>query len=333
MNALVTGATGFLGSHLCRRLAAEGYGLTILCRQASRLNVLEGLQFRKVVGDITDLESVEKAVAGNDVVFHAAAHGMYWGGERELQRDINIGGTRNIVEACLKDGVTRLVYVSSISAVGIPESSDSPADENFRFNLSNGSLGYHRSKRSAEEIVLSAAGRGLDTVAVNPSSIWGPYRGRYRLEEFARKVRQTKLVPYFAGGICPVHVEDVVDGIIKAAECGRRGERYILGGENVSYKAIAEMAAEKQGLERVFVRVPKVVSWTAAAILESSASVTHRRPRISFATHYCSSRFNYYDSTKARQELAFSPRPFGAIMDECLAFLFSQNGNRKLHSA
>lgn len=326
MKALVTGATGFLGSHLCRRLAKEGWDLTVLCRPTSRLDALDGLKFKIVTGDVTDREAIEKATARNEIVFHAAAHGMYWGGEKDIQRATNVDGIQNVVDASLKFGIKKLVHVSSISAVGITDNRNRPATESFSFNLTHRSLAYHQSKRMAEDIALTSTTKGLPAVVVNPSSIWGPFGNKYRLEEFVGKVRNSKLVTYFTGGICPVHVDDVVDGIVAAAKSGRVGERYILGGENVTYKAIAEMTAKKLGLKRIFVPVPKTVSWSAAAILESSALLTRRRPRISFATHYCSNRFNYYDSTKARRELAFSPRPFEAILDECLAFTSSRNG-------
>ncbi len=326
MNALVTGATGFLGSHLCERLVKDGYNVTVLRRPTSKTDALSHLKFAEVIGDVTDSESVEKAVAGCDVVFHAAAHGTYWGRQKEIQNKTNVEGTRNIVEACRRSGVKKLVYVSSIAAIGIPENPENPADENFLFNLEKSPLNYHISKKRAEEIVLKAVENGLDAVIVNPSSIWGRFGKNYRLEEFARKVQQTRIVPYFTGGICPVHVEDVVEGMMSAMTRGKAGERYILGGENLTYKAIAEIAAREQGLERTFVSVPNAVSWFAAAALESIALATQRRPRITFVTHYCASRFHYYDSSKAKKELGFSARSFQEIFDECLDFIKSQSG-------
>lgn len=326
MNALVTGATGFLGSWLCRRLAKDGYNLTILCRETSKTEALDGLKFTKIIGDVTDAESVLKAVEGNEIVFHAAANGTYWGRQKEIQNTTNIQGTKNVVEACRQKKVKKLVHVSSIAAIGIPENAEHPADENFRFNLENSPFNYHISKKRAEGIVLNAVENGLDAVIVNPSSIWGQFGKNYRLEEFAQKVKQTRIIPYFTGGICPVHVEDVVEGMLLAAAKGKIGERYILSGENLTFKEIAEMIAEKQDLQRTFVPVPKVVSWLAAASLESVALITKRRPRITFVTHYVASRFHYYNSNKARKELGFTPRDFQAILNECLSFIESRNG-------
>jgi dihydroflavonol-4-reductase len=326
MNALVTGATGFLGSHLCRRLVKEGYNLTVLCRSDSNSSLLDDLQIRRIIGDVTDEQAVEKAVDGNDVVIHAAAHLAYWGRQKDIQNKVNIEGTKNIVEACLKKGIKKLIHVSSVAAIGIPENGQAPANENFRFNLESSPLNYHISKKRAEELVQQAFERGLNAVIVNPGSIWGEFGDKFRGAEVAQKVRHNRLVAYFTGGLCVVHVEDVVEGILAALARGKSGERYILGGENVSQKTIAELAAREQNLERLFVPVPKAVTWLAAAVLESAAWVSRRRPRITFITHYNASRFHYYDSSKARKELQFSPRDFKTILNECLAFTEFQNG-------
>lgn len=325
MNALVTGATGFLGSHLCRRLVMDGFNLTILSRSRSNTRALDYLTFTNKIGDITDGLAVREAVEGNDVVFHAAAHGAYWGRERSIQNEINVQGTKNVADACRQAGVKRLVHVSSMSAIGIPENAEKPADENFPFNLERSRLNYHISKKRGEEKVLESVAKGLDAVIVNPCSIWGQHGMKYRLEEFVQKVRQTRIVPYFTGGTCVVHVEDVVDGIMAAVTLGKTGERYILGGNNLTFREIAESAANEQGLQRTFVPVPKAATWLAASILESAALVSHRRPRITYVTHYCASRFHYYDSGKARTELGFSPREFKTILNECISFIESRD--------
>jgi dihydroflavonol-4-reductase len=321
MKALVTGATGFLGSHLCRRLVADGFDLTILSRPTSNTKALANLPFTKKTGDVTDAQAVMEAIQGNEVVFHAAAHGAYWRRQKYLQNEINIQGTRNVVDACQRANVKKLVYISSMSAIGIPQNPKHPANENFRFNLESSRLNYHISKKRAEEAVFEAFEKGLDATIVNPCSIWGQFGNQYRLQEFVEKVQQTRIVPYFTGGTCIVHVEDVVDGIMKALTQGKSGERYILGGENLTFKEIAEIAAREMQLRRTFIPVLNAVSWFAAAALESASLISGRRPRITFVTHYCASRFHYYDSSKARRELGFSPRDFKAILSECIEFI------------
>ena len=328
MNALVTGANGFLGSHLCRELVNENHNVTVLVRPSSDLSALGNLPVNKKYGDITDASAVEAAVGGNDLVFHAAAHLSYWGNQKEIQNKINVEGTKNVVEACLRRGVKKLVHVSSVAAVGIPPSSTEPAGEDFRFNLENlPALNYHLSKKRGEEIVLSAVEKGLNAVIVNPSAIWGRFGKTYRGAEIARKVRRSAVVPYFTGGICVVHVADVVDGIIAAWRHGKTGERYILGGENLTLQAIARAAARAQNLRRRFVPVPNLLTGLSAVALESWGRITKTRPRITFTTHYCASRFHYYDSGKAEKELGYSPRSFQTILNECLSFIEPQNGN------
>ncbi|MGH9946534.1 MAG: NAD-dependent epimerase/dehydratase family protein [Pyrinomonadaceae bacterium] len=324
MNALVTGATGFLGSHLCRRLVKEGFNVTALCRPTSNMAALADLPIVKKVGDVTHSESVRQAVDGNDFVFHAAAHGMYWGRKKQAQNDTNIQGTKNIVEACKEFGVRRLVYVSSMTAIGIPDGPEHPAGEDFKFNLEGSPLNYHISKKRAEEVVLEAVDSGLDCIIVNPAYIWGPFGSKYRVAEHVQKVRNKKIVPYFTGGICIVHVDDVVDGIMSALHRGKTGERYILGGDNITLKEIAELAAEYQDLKPKFIPLSNAVIWLAAAIMETVALVTRRRPRITFVTHQLASRYQYYDSSKARHELGFKARDFKTILAECVSFLESK---------
>jgi dihydroflavonol-4-reductase len=321
MNALVTGATGFLGKHLCRRLVGDGHKVTILCRPTSNTDALADLELTKIVGDIIDSETVDRAVSGNDLVFHAAAHLAYWGQQKESQNKVNIEGTKNVVRSCFKFRVRKLVHVSSVAAVGMPENPEHPADENFSFNLDDRRLNYHISKKRAEESVLDAVKTGLNAVIVNPGSMWGPDGKKFRGAEFLQKVIRGKIASYFTGGICVVHVEDVVDGIMAAAARGRIGERYILGGENVTFRTITETVVREKNLSRLFVPVPPALTWISAAVLESAAVVTRRRPRISFVNHYGASRFYYYDSSKAKNELGYAPRNFKEIYDECFAFL------------
>lgn len=321
MKALVTGATGFLGKHLCQKLVNEGYDLTILCRETSKTDSLAKLKYAKFIGDVTDKQAVSRAIEGMDIVFHSAANLSYWNGQKAIQNEVNVDGTKNIVEACLQSNVQKLIHISSIAAVGITENPANPANENFNYNLKNLPLNYYNSKKNAEEIVLDAVEKGLKAVIVNPATIWGRNGNKFRGAEYVQKVLSRKFVTYFTGGICVVHVEDVVDGIMSALTTGRIGERYILGGENLTFKRIVELVAEKNNLKRVFIPIPSPMTYLSAVALESLAKVTHKRPRITFVTHFGASKFQYYDSTKAKNELGFTPRNFASILDECCEFL------------
>jgi len=320
MKVLVTGATGFLGSHLCRQLIRDGHEVTVLRRSTSNNNALSDLNLIHEVGDVTDLESVKRAVKGNEIVVHTAAHLAHWGFHKETQFEVNAQGTKNVVEACRQFGIRRLLHVSSVATIGIPERHQQLAREDFTFNLENSPLTYHISKKRAEEIVLAEVDLGLDAVIVNPSSFWGPFEKEYRGAAFALMAKQMAIVPYFTGGMCVAHVLDVVEGIVAAIEKGKTGQRYILGGDNLPYRSIVEMGAQKLGLQRKFVPIPNLLTWLAAMTLEPLSRITKRQPRITHAVHYCASRFAYYDSSKAKNELGYSPRDFNDLLDECVSF-------------
>lgn len=309
-----------MGSHLCKRLIADGWDVSVLIRPSSKAKSLGGLPVTRVFGDVTVPGDVDKAAEGRDAVFHAAAHLSYWGKHKDILRAANIAGTQNVAASCLRGGVGKLVHVSSVAAIGITEDRHKPASEDFQFNLANLPYGYHNSKKQAENAVLAAVENGLNAVIVNPASIWGPHGDFYRGSEIVRKVRRSRFVPYFTGGICVVHVDDAVDGIVRAFDRGRSGERYILGSENVTLKDVASRAAKKQGVNVRLLPVPRPVTLASALVFESLALITKRRPPITFTTHRCAGRFHYYDSSKAKRELGFSPRGLDTILDECIAF-------------
>lgn len=309
MKVLVTGATGFLGSHLCRKLHHAGFQVTAMCRPSSNLDHLNGLPLARHIADLTDAQSLRDAVAGQDFVIHAAADIRYHSSADVLEA-VNIRGTESLAIACRRQKVRRLVYISSVAAIGIP-SRGIVADEKFRFNLEGAGLHYHLSKKKAEEIVLSEVARGLDAVIVNPGSVFGPYGSSFRGGEMVHKVRYGALTPYFTGGICTVHVEDVALGVLAALERGAKGERYILGGENLTYRQIAERSAAMFHLRRCFVPVLPVVT-RLGTFLQSA--------RFSRTTHYTASRRQFYSSEKARRELDYRPRGFEEILQECAGF-------------
>lgn len=314
MKVLITGATGSLGSLLCQKFISAGHSVRALCRPASRLDRLKELCLEIVRGDVTDPASVQRAIAGCEWVVHAAADLNYWRQDDARQMNVNVEGSANVAAACRTEGA-RLLHVSSVAAIGIPMDS-LPADEDFQFNLEGTGLTYHKSKRRAEEKVLHEVCRGLDAVIVNPGSI----ERAGRAEALIRKVRRTSWLSYFSGGNCIVHPEDVVDGILAALVRGCSGERYILGGENLTFRAQAERVAQRLGLKRHFIRVPPLITWTAASILEPLARLRHSPPKIAYMVHYCANRLQFYDSSKARRELGYDPRDFDAILDECFRF-------------
>src|SRR5437868_10646118 len=212
MRVLVTGGAGFLGSHICRRLAAEGHDVRVLVRPESRMERLKNLRVMTVLGDVTHRESLAPAVGDREWVIHAAADLNYWRQDPDRQMNVNVEGTRNIAQACRLAGVARLLHVSSVAAIGIPTSPESPANEDFSYNLADPGLIYHHSKRRAEDVIASEVGLGLDAVIVNPASI----TSSDRLSALIQSVRRSPIVPCFSGGNCVAHVLDVVEGVVAA---------------------------------------------------------------------------------------------------------------------
>jgi len=314
MRVLITGATGFLGSRLCPRMIEEGYQVRILCRSTSSPSSLAKLRLEKCLGDVTDMKAVSDAVRGTDYVIHAAANMNYWRQNEGRQMKVNVEGTRNVAVAAREAGVTRLLHVSSVAAVGLPVNPQRPADEDFHFNLEDSGLTYHISKRRAEDNVLAEVTRGLDAVIVNPGSI----QGSMRTAGLLQSVRSKPVVPCFSGGNCIVDVKDVVEGIVAALQRGEKGQRYILGGENLTFRMLSEKAARAMDLKRRFVTIPPVITSLAATILEPWARMTNRPPKMSYMIHYCANRFQYFDSGRARRTLGYIPRDVDTILAEYL---------------
>jgi dihydroflavonol-4-reductase len=290
--------------------------VTALHRATSDVHHLDGLDLEFRSADILDKSSFARAVEGHDVVIHAAAK---TGGDGEFSNRVNSEGTRCVVRTCREHGVKRFVHVSSVAAIGIPPRG-TIADEQFPFNLENSNLHYHISKKRAEEAVLDEVASGLDAVIVNPAFVFGPYGNSFRGGYLIDKVRQGHIVPYFMGGLCVVHVNDVVEGIIAALLHGNTGERYILGGENLTYKELVQQSAAAFGLRRHFLPLWPSVTGAAAVIMEAWGKLRHQRPRISFALHRWATWMIFYSSAKGQRRLGYQSRPFSAILQECVKY-------------
>jgi dihydroflavonol-4-reductase len=313
MKVLITGATGFLGSFLTRRMLAGRHQVRALCRRSSSLQRLRDVPIEACIGDVTDPKSLPAAIEGCDWVIHAAANVRYWRGEEDWQMKVNVEGSRNVARAAREAGVKRLLHVSSVAAIGLPTDRQ-PANEQFTFNLEKSGLTYHVSKRRAEIAVLEEVAFGLDAVIVNPASI----QGRSRTIGLFNSVKRSPVVPCFSGGNCIVDVEDVADGIMSALERGQRGERYILGGENLTFRELGEKAANALQLNRKFVSIPAAATGLAAAVLEPWARMRGTIPKMTHMIHYCANRFQYFDSSKARAALGYRPRDVDTILAETI---------------
>lgn len=312
---LVTGATGFVGSLLVRRLVAEGHRVRILRRELSKLDVLGGATFEEVVGDLADAESVERAVQGCHVVFHCAALIQYWDDQNAVQTAINVDGTRHLIEAALRHRIERFIHVSSISAIGY-ELGGKLADENTIYNMGPICLNYADTKYAAERIVTEGVERGLDAVMVNPGSIYGA--GDRRRTDYIKGL----MAPFSStGGIAVVDVEDVVDGCMRAWKQGKTGQRYVLISENLTFQEIGRTFARLARRTGPRIVLPGWLIRLVAYLAAPLARLTNRRwslsPSMARAAHL---RF-YFSNARARQELGMSFRPFAETAQRTITWM------------
>ena len=285
MRAFVTGATGFVGSHIARVLAEQGAELRLLVRSTSNCQNIEGLKAERAMGDLRDPTSLEKAMAGCDVVFHAAADYRLWVRDPEQMYRSNVEGTRAVLEAARQNRVRRVVYTSSVATMGFT-SNGHAADEDFPVALENMIGPYKRSKFMAERVAIEAGRSGLDVVVVNPTTPVGerdikPTPTGRIIVDFLKK----KFPAYVDTGLNLVDVGECARGHVAALEKGRSGERYILGGENLTLKQILDQLGRITGLPSPKLRVPYVLALLTGVIdevvtghmLSAGAARHHRR--------------------------------------------------------
>jgi dihydroflavonol-4-reductase len=244
----ITGATGFVGSHLARQLAGRGHGLRLLRRQSSRLDAIHDLEAEHLMGDLFDVDHLTEALRGVEWVFHVAAVADYWrNGKREIYR-ANVDGTRNLLLAAERAGVKRFIFTSSVAAVGYAGPGRC-ADENTYFNINPNLSPYGHSKFLAEAEVQQAVKRGLDCVTVNPAIILGPGDLNLISGSIILELKRGLLAAApRQGGTNFIDVRDVAAAHIAAAEKGRTGERYILGAVNMTHRAMLRLTAEVIGV-------------------------------------------------------------------------------------
>jgi dihydroflavonol-4-reductase len=317
MKVLVTGGTGFVGANLAAALVARGDDVRVLRRAGSSLAGLGGLPVEHAIGDIADPDAVARAVAGRDLVFHVAAIASYWRSQRAEIYRANVEGTQIVMAACLAAGVARVVHTSSVAAVGVPPPGVA-ADESTPFDAVSATLAYPDSKHRAEAEVRSAVARGLDAVIVNPAAVFGAgdhYLNTGRIvTEYGRG--RIPIVP--PGGMCVVDVDAVVQGHLLAAARGRAGERYILGGENLSHQRIATTIAQVAGVRAPRLVAPRALIGSAAIAVDAFNRVSPWPSPINGEQLRLSAIDFSFDSSKAVRELGYPLLPFrGAIEKAC----------------
>jgi dihydroflavonol-4-reductase len=303
---LITGASGFLGWHIARRLVERGHTVRALVRPSSRLRELPEVE--RVDGDLRDPGTLERAVAGCGVVFHAAADYRLWSREPADMYQSNVEGTRNLLEAARRAGIERVVYTSTVGCIGIP--ANGIGDESTPVTLDEMTGHYKRSKFLAEQVALEYAAGGFPVIIVNPTAPIGDHdfkptpTGRI-IVDFLRGA-----MPAFVDtGLNLVNALDTAEGHILALEKGRPGQRYILGGQNLTLRDIFEHLASISGLRAPGTRIPYVVAYAAGLFSTAWAYLTGKEPRAPLDGVRMARKKMWVSSDKARRELGYSPGP------------------------
>lgn len=326
MKALVTGATGFVGSAVARRLLAEGHALRVLARPGSDRRNLAGLDAELAEGDLTDADSLARACAGCDALFHVAADYRLWAPRPEELYRANVDGTRAILEAAHRAGVGRVVYTSSVAVLGIPKDG-TPGDEHTPVTVDDMIGHYKRSKFLAEVAAREVMQRtGLDLVIVNPSTPIGPRdvkptpTGRIVLDAAAGR-----MPAYVDTGLNIAHVDDVAAGHWLAYTRGRTGERYVLGGTDLSLREILAIVAGVAGRKPPIVRLPHAAVLPVAYVAEALARLTGIKPVATVEEVRMSRKRMFFSHAKASRELGYAPRPAEQALADAVAWFRENN--------
>lgn len=325
MTTLVTGASGFLGSHVARLLAERGDRVRVLLRPTSDTKLLDGLPVERVSGDLREPASLDQALVDVSSVYHVAADYRLWVREpREIYAS-NVQGTRNLLEAARRARVSKFIYTSTVGTLAVPQGESLP-DESTATTLDEMIGHYKRSKWLAEQEARNALAAGLPVIIVNPTTPVGP--GDAKPTPTGRIIvdfLNGRMPAYVDTGLNFIAVEDAAAGHLLAAERGRIGERYILGGENLTLKQAVDIVARVSGRPAPRMRIPHVVALAAAHANSALSRLTGREPRIPLDGVRMARHSMFVNTAKARRELGFSPGPVAAALERAVRW-YEANG-------
>ena len=324
MRALVTGATGFVGAAVARALLAEGWQVRALVRAGSSRRNVASLPLEQVTGDLTDAASLERAVQECEAVFHVAADYRLWAPRPQELYRANVDGTANLLGAAARAGVRRIVYTSSVATVGIP-ADGSPGVEETPVALADMIGHYKRSKFLAEERAREAAAHGVPVVIVNPSTPIGP--GDIKptpTGQIVLDAARGRTPAYVDTGLNIVHVDDVAAGHLMAFHRGRIGERYILGGEDMTLRQILTLIAQLTGRSPPRIRLPHGAVLPVAYVSELYARLTGRATRVTVEGVRMARKRMFFSSGKAARELGYRWRPPAEAFTDALRWFREQ---------
>jgi len=319
MKALVTGATGFVGAAVARALNAIGTEVRVLIRRDSDLRNLGGLKVEQAYGDLRDRDSLRRALSGCQQLYHVAAHYALWAKDPSVFYEVNVTGTRTLLETARDLGIERIVYTSTIGAIGLPIGGGLGTEET-PVSLSHMAGDYKRSKYLAEQEVMKLARAGLPVVIVNPSAPVGqgdikPTPTGQLIVDFMKG----RMWAYIETGMNLVDVDDVAVGHLRAMERGRIGERYILGNQNLSLREIFEILSKLTGVTAPRIKLPWQAILPLAHLNRWIADyLTHQSPRIPLEGVRMAKYRMHYDCSKAMRELGLPQTPVELALEKAV---------------
>jgi dihydroflavonol-4-reductase len=325
MKILVTGADGFVGSNLVRELLKRNHEVVAFIQKGLNPVTLEGLPISFCYGDLLDPDSIRVAMQGCEGLVHSAAHLGVWPYHSDIQRKVNVDGTRHVMELALELGVRRIVFVGTANSYGYGNR-QSPGDETRPYSSGHYGLGYMDTKREAQDLVLKMVKeQGLPAAIVNPTFMFGPFATRTGANLMIDNILHGKLAGYTPGGRNYVAVKDVCVGIANALEKATPGSCYLLGNQNLNYREIFNLIAEVLNVLPPKRAIPGFVVLAFGAIATTIARLTGKAPKISYRMCRISIDENFYTAEKAQRELGLPQTPIKVAVEETVAWL-RENG-------
>jgi len=324
MKTLVTGAAGFLGSHVARQLVARGEEVRVLVRASSSNRAISDLSLEYVTGDLRDSASLERAMNGVQRVFHVAADYRLWAKRSQEIYDSNVGGTKNLLAAAKKAGIEQLIYTSTVATIAVerPELPNESTEAKLEEMIGH----YKRSKWMAEQEVLKAAKEGLPVIVAMPTTPVGPWdwkptpTGKIILDYL-----NGKMPGYVETGLNFVGVEECAAGHLLVSEKGKVGERYLLGGENLTLKEVLDTLAKITGLPAPWMKIPHGLALSVAYVDSAFSRLVGKEPGIPVEGVRIAQHKRFVDASRARRELGFQPGPVAAALERAARW-YQANG-------
>jgi dihydroflavonol-4-reductase len=323
MKVLVTGATGFVGGAVTRTLVKSGAEVRVLSRGGADLRNLAGLSVERTDGDLRDRHSLRQALAGCRQLYHVAAHYALWAKDPSIFYDINVTGTKTLLEMARETGIERIVYCSTIGAIGLPPGGGLGSEET-PVSIDQMAGHYKRSKYLAEQEVLKLAGEGLPVVIVNPSAPVGeadikPTPTGQIIVDFMKG----RMPAYIETGMNLIDVDDVAQGHVLAMQKGRTGERYILGNKNLLLNEVFQILSRLTGVKAPTIKLPRAAVLPMAYANQWISNITGRPPRIPLEGVKMAKYKMHYDSSKAIRELGLPQTPVEVALEKAVRWFRS----------